>query len=486
MGLAHYDIWHWLALLQHEMLLFAGVFFLIGALDDALVDFVWLWLKATGKAPTSIVNRDALCARPLSGPVAVFIPAWQEADVIGDTISHALDVWPHDDLRLYLGCYANDPDTIASAMSAAAELARTGEGRLRIVIHDRNGPSTKADCLNRLHQALRDDERRSGRLFSCVVFHDAEDMVDPAGLSLLDEAIAKGADFVQLPVEPLVQKRSRWVGSHYCEEFAESHGKAMVVRSALGASLPGAGVGCAISRRALHQLSRRRLDGTPFEANSLTEDYELGLAVGAMGGRSSFVRACGQDGTLIATRAFFPNKLPHVVRQKTRWVHGIALQGWNRVGWTSNLVETWMRARDRRGPFAALVLLAGYALLALTAALWVAQWFEMTSPLILSPLANILLTLNMIAFLWRAAMRFAFTAQTYGWGEGIRAVLRVPLSNLIAIMAGRRALAAYAASLWNGAITWDKTPHFSHPAHKEPIAPLRVVYEQPPASQSFS
>ena len=29
-----FEFWQWLALLQHELLLFAGVFFLIGALDD--------------------------------------------------------------------------------------------------------------------------------------------------------------------------------------------------------------------------------------------------------------------------------------------------------------------------------------------------------------------------------------------------------------------------------------------------------------------
>ena len=70
-----------------------------------------------------------------------------------------------------------------------------------------------------------------------MVFHDAEDMVDPAALGLLDEAIADGADFVQLPVEPLVPRQRRWlarhIGSHYCEEFAEAHGKALVVRDAL-------------------------------------------------------------------------------------------------------------------------------------------------------------------------------------------------------------------------------------------------------------
>ncbi|MEM7689086.1 MAG: glycosyl transferase family protein [Pseudomonadota bacterium] len=473
MGLGQYDIWQWLALFQHELLLFAGVFFLIGAMDDIVVDAVWVWLKATGRAKTPIINRARRADQPLNGPVAVFVPAWQEADVIGDTIRHALTVWPYEQVRLYVGCYGNDPQTIASAMKAASVLARSGDHRLRIVIHDEHGPSTKADCLNRLHKALRDDERRSGELFACVVFHDAEDMVDPAGLSLLDEEIAAGADFVQLPVEPLPQPSSRWLGSHYCEEFAESHGKGMVVRNALGAALPGAGVGCAISRRALHQLSRRRLDGTPFAANSLTEDYELGLAVSQMGGVSRFVRARGEDGTFVATRAYFPNRLPDIVRQKTRWVHGIALQGWDRIGWNGGLIERWMRARDRRGPLTALVLMAGYVLLALTLVMWGAAAIGLGPQFALSPLLKALLTLNLMAFIWRAGFRFAFTAQTHGWVEGLRAVLRIPVTNVVAIMAARRAVMAYAKTLLGSAIQWDKTPHAAHPANTGPIVTPR-------------
>lgn len=464
MGLGPFYIWQWLALFQHELLLFAGVFFLLGALDDILVDGIWIWLKCVGKAKTPTINRDELASKPLNGPVAVFVPAWREAGVIGVTIQHALSVWNDPQMRLYVGCYANDPDTIDAAMRAAKIMARRGDHRLRIVIHDREGPSTKADCLNRLHQALRDDERRYGQLFVGVVFHDAEDMVDPAGLALLDEEIARGADFVQLPVEPLVQTSSRWLGSHYCEEFAEAHGKGLVVRNALGAGLPGAGVGCAISRRALQKLSQQRLDGTAFDTQSLTEDYELGLAVAEMGGVSRYVRARGDDGTFVATRAYFPNRLSHVVRQKTRWVHGIALQGWDRLGWNGSLVEIWMRARDRRGPFAALVLLIGYILLALTLLLWVGAAAGLAKPIELTAPLEVLIGLNLAAFLWRAAMRFGFTAQTHGWREGLRAVARIPVTNVISIMAGRRAITAYAATLLGGAIVWDKTPHFAHPA----------------------
>ncbi|MEM6584151.1 MAG: glycosyl transferase family protein [Pseudomonadota bacterium] len=370
-----------------------------------------------------------------------------------------------------LGCYGNDPQTIAAAIGAATVLVQQGDNRLRIVIHDHQGPSTKADCLNRLYRALLDDERRSKGRFTCVVFHDAEDMVDPAGLSLLDQEIAAGADFVQLPVEPLVQKSSRWLGSHYCEEFAEAHAKSMVVRSWLGAPLPGAGVGCAISRRALHQLSREHPDGAPFDAQSLTEDYELGLLVAERGGTSRFARAFGEDGSLVATRAYFPSRLDHVVRQKTRWVHGIALQGWDRLGWTRTFADTWMRARDRRGPFAAFVLLMGYALFAVTLILWLGAAFGVAPILALTPALKALVAINLAALFWRSAFRFGFTAQAYGFVEGLRAVLRIPVSNVVSIMAGHRAIKAYAATLLGASIVWDKTPHFRHPANAKALLP---------------
>ncbi len=462
MSIFELDLWQWIMLLQRELVLFAGVFFLIGALDDLAVDAVWLWLKVSGRARTPSRTRKLIPSRSLHGPAAILIPAWCEAAVIGQTICHLLDNWPQPTLRLYIGCYRNDPATLEAGIAAA----RT-DSRVRLVIHDRDGPSTKADCLNRLYAALTIDEARARRRFASVVFHDAEDMVDPAALDLLDEAIAGGADFVQLPVEPLVQRGGGWiarnVGSHYCEEFAESHGKAMVVRSALGAALPGAGVGCAVSRRALHKLAGRRADGLPFASDSLTEDYELGLAIGAMGGRCRFVRERGDDGRLIATRAFFPNRFDAAVRQKSRWVLGIALQGWDRVGWSGGMIEHWMRSRDRRGPFTALVLVAGYALVVLTGLMGIALAFGLTQAVPLTPLLKGLLIANVAALAWRVVMRFGFTAREYGWREGLLAAARLPLSNLIAIIAGRRALFAYGATLGGRTAAWDKTDHDIHP-----------------------
>jgi adsorption protein B len=458
------SFWQWIVLIQHELLLFACIFFLIGALDDFAVDFAWLWLRASRRARTHRITRADWVGAPLNGGAAVFIPTWQEAGVIGATIRHMLTVWPQSGLRLYVGCYRNDADTIAAAMQAAQ-----GDARLRLVIHDRDGPSTKADCLNRLYGALGADEARSGAQARMVVFHDAEDMVDPAAIALLDSAM-DDAWFVQLPVLALPQTDSRWIGSHYCEEFAEAHGKAMVVRDALGAALPAAGVGCSVSREALGGLARARGDGVPFAADSLTEDYELGLGIAALGGRCRFLRLRGEDDALVATRAYFPDRIDHVVRQKTRWVHGIALQGWDRMGWSPRPVEIWMRLRDRRGPLTALVLLAGYALLAFSTLGWGAAQLGQVEQVQISTGVWVLLAINVFALTWRIAMRFAFTAREFGIAEGARAVLRLPIANIIAIMAGRRALVAYVRSLRGKGVVWDKTPHFIHPAAANPRA----------------
>jgi len=459
MMLGEFRLLEWLALFEHELLLFAGVFFLVGALDELAIDIFWAYSRIRRLAKTGTIERAVFREWELAGKAAVLIPAWHEAEVIGTTIGYMLKAWPQARIRLYVGCYRNDPETLAAAVRAA-----DGDPRLRLVVHDRRGPSTKADCLNRLYAGLGEDERRSGEDYFMVVLHDAEDMVDPAGIKVLEAGLAE-AEFAQLPVVPEPQRESRWIAGHYCDEFAEAHGKAMVVRDVLGAALPAAGVGCAFSRFALGRLAyARRREGGPFSVECLTEDYELGLRIKAMGGRARFLRLRGEDGRLVATRACFPARLDLAVRQKTRWIHGIALQSWDRLGWSARPVELWMRMRDRRGPLTAIVLAAAYLLLVIAGLLWVANLAGLGRPWELDPLVELLLIANFASFLWRALLRFAFTTREYGWAEGLRAVVRIPLANIVAIMAGRRALFAYVKTLGGALPEWDKTPHHAHPA----------------------
>lgn len=386
-----------------------------------------------------------------------------EPNVIGTTVSHALTSWRQRELRLYVGCYRNDPDTIAAAIAGGG-----GDDRLRLVIHDRSGPTTKADCLNRLYAAVRADEDRGAAPFRCLILQDAEDMVHPDALAVIDRALAN-AEFVQLPVRPALQAHSRWVAGHYADEFTEAHGKALAVRGALKASLPAAGVGCGFDRETIHRLAQWRMIGGeegPFAADCLTEDYELGLLISRLGGRSVFLRTRDLDGELVATRSYFPDSLRAAVTQKQRWIHGIAFQGWDRLGWPGRPVELWMALRDRRGPLTAVVLLAAYLLLAIEGVLAAAHWAG-SLPLVADPISALALSLAFVALLWRVAMRFAFTTREYGLAEGLRSTIRIVLANVIAIMAARRAISAYLRSMLHGRVVWDKTAHLQHPALAE-------------------
>ncbi|MCA1661200.1 MAG: glycosyl transferase family protein [Novosphingobium sp.] len=451
---AGYGLWRLLEFVEHELLLFAAVMFVLGSLDELVVDLAWLRLRLTGRTRPQrfSTSPDA----PLAGVVAVLMPAWREADVVGTTLAHCRAAWPQRELRIYAGCYRNDAATMAALAAGAGN-----DPRIRIVVNPVAGPTTKADCLNRLYAALIADECRQGARARSVILHDAEDLVHGDALALLDRELGN-AEFVQLPVVPEPQPRSRWVAGHYGDEFAEAHAKTMVVRDRLGVALPAAGVGCGISREALARLAELRGAAGPFAAECLTEDYELGLTIAATGGRQRFVRARAADGSLIATRELFPTDLGAAVRQKTRWMHGIAYQGWDRLGWSGRLSERWMRLRDRRGPLTALVLAAAYAGILLWAVLIAAELAGWHQPTRLPPALVVLLWINLAAFAWRAAFRLGFTADAYGWAEGWRAIARIPFANVIAIMAGRRATASYVRSLLGGVVTWDKTPHPVH------------------------
>lgn len=240
-----------------------------------------------------------------------------------------------------------------------------------------------------------------------------------------------------------------------------------MVRNALGAAIPAAGVGCGFGRDildALAELRREDGDSGPFAAECLTEDYELGWLIARIGGRSRYLRVRDADGELVATRAYFPSTITTAVRQKTRWIHGIAFQSWDRLGWSRRPVDIWMALRDRRGPLTALVLTAAYTLLVIETILAVARAAGQQAGLKPSPLMQAAVTLCIAALAWRIVMRVLFTAREYGWVEGARAVFRIPVANIIAIMASRRAIGAYLRSLRGHHVVWDKTAHKLHPA----------------------
>lgn len=401
--------------IMREAALFAAFGFLLLGASDLAVDFIWIGLRLKRRLAGAEDTASAATLAPPQAPgrLAIFTPAWDESAVIGAMLAHAHDAFGNADHVHYVGCYPNDPAT------AAAVWAHAGD-RVRLVIGPAPGPTSKADCLNRIWARMIEDEKAEGRRFKAVVLHDAEDVVHSAELGLFD-ALIERFDLVQLPVLPLIDPASRWIGGHYADEFAEAHGKELVVREALGAGLPSAGVGCAISREALAALAGAQ--GSPFDPDSLTEDYELGLGLKAIGHSAAFVRLPGGPGRpAVSTREYFPATLDAAVAQKARWMTGIALSGWDRLGWGSGLAERWMRARDRQSILAAILLAAAYAALLLWALLFAAERLAGWAMQPFGPVLTLLIAVNSALLLWRLAMRFGFVAGAYGWREGLRAV----------------------------------------------------------------
>lgn len=473
----------WLAAIDFaaaELLLFAGVWFVIGAVDDLALDGVWLWQRVFRRpgddAHGHVFGPDALAGRPADTGGhprhAVFIPAWDESSVIADMVGHCLHRWPGQDYRLYVGVYANDPATGYAAIRGAQ-----GDHRFTIVLLDIDGPTSKADCLNRLWRAMQADEREGGFAYFSVVLHDAEDVVHPCELQVYDRLLVRHA-FVQLPVSPLIDPAVRLVSGHYADEFAEAHARAMPVRSRLGVAMPCAGVGCGFARSTLQALADASGQQAPFATDSLTEDYELGIRIHEAGGRGIFVRARDPAGDLIATRAYFPGKLSASVRQKTRWTIGIALSGWDRTGWGGGVADIWMRARDRRSALSALVLVAGYLGLLGWVIVGAGVLADAYHPIALDPAFSGLLIINGCVLAWRITVRAGCTGRHYGWREAAWSVPRTIVGNIIAVMAARRALLAYAASLGGRPLAWDKTRHHIPAAPDRPASKagsLRVV-----------
>ncbi len=427
---------------------------MIGGIDDLIVDGVYLWRRLVRRlrADPAVVLAD------LPVPTqrfAIFVPAWDESAVIGHMLAALADRLADPRLTVFVGAYPNDPATIEVVAGMAER-----DARIRLVIGVRAGPTTKADCLNSLWRALREEETwRGGDPYDAVILHDAEDVVHPGELTVFGHVLT-AADAVQIPVLPLPRAGAHLVGGTYLDEFSESHAKNLLVRTAIGAGLPLAGVGCAVARPLLDRIAAAR-GGSPFDATSLCEDYELGLTIATMGGRMAFAAIPERiGGPPVGVQAYFPSTLDTAVRQKTRWLLGIALAGWDRTGWGRGWRpgELWMRMRDRRAPLAMVVLVAAYAALVL----WLVRYATTPSGATVPQpdgWLTLMLVVNGALLLWRLAMRAAFVGRRYGMAEALRSAPRMLVGNIVAMMAARRALIRYAAMLRGAPTRWDKTAH---------------------------
>ncbi len=315
-------------------------------------------------------------------------------------------------------------------------------------------------------------EEQTGEHFDILVTHDAEDLVHPEELRWINYYAAR-FDFIQTPVLALRTPFLALTHGIYCDEFAEYHTRDMAVRPLLGGFVPSSGVGTGYRRDALEKLARSAANKI-FEPEALTEDYENGLRLFRLGCSQTFVPLVHPQGTkeFVATREFFPQTWTAAMRQRTRWVMGIALQTWERHGWKGKPGEVYWLWRDRKGLLAnPLSLLANLIFVyGLATAIW-----QRTSPLSIE-LCRATLSIQCV----RIAVRMACVARVYGVLFALGVPVRAVYANALNATATFNAVGRYAiARARKRPLKWLKTDH-AYPnraallAHKRRLGEILV------------
>jgi adsorption protein B len=439
---------------------------LASGMDDLAVDVVWAcaWLRAKLRAQHSLFppGPRQLEAAPQSR-IAVLVPLWRESGVIARMLEHNLASIRYSGYHIFAGCYPNDPETEAEVQAISRRFAN-----VHVCLCPHNGPTSKADCLNWIYQHLLLYEETSPLRFEIIVTHDAEDVIHPAELAWINYYAAR-YDFVQVPVLALPNSFFAITHGVYCDEFAEYHSRDMSVRAAMGGFIPSSGVGTGYRRHALDLLAQTSSNRV-FEPASLTEDYENGLRLFRLGCIQAFIplaRTAAHG--FVATREFFPETWPSALRQRTRWVMGIALQGWERYGWSGRIGEVYWLWRDRKGLLANPLSLLANLLLAYGVA--TAAWERIASSgtgVVAGTLALQLL---------RTVVRMACSARVYGFWFALGVPIRAVYANALNSVAAMNALARYTIARVRGQpLTWLKTAH-SYPTRATLLSSRRRIGE---------
>lgn len=440
---------HWLAGCLIPLVLWT----LLSGLDDLFISLVFL---ATRKKQASLPADSDLDATP-ERRIAILVPLWREHRVIGRMLEHNLSVIRYSNYEVFVGVYPNDELT----ERAVAEAARR-DGRIHLAVCPHDGPTSKGDCLNWIYSAMTSYELRRRIRHEIVITHDAEDLIHPEALRLINW-YSRGYQMTQVPVLALPTDLSELTHGIYCDEFAETQTKDIPVRQRLGGFLPSSGVGTGFDRASLERLARMR-GGKIFDPSCLTEDYENGLRFHAMGLRQIFLPIRFDHAGPIATREFFPRTMRAAIRQRSRWVAGIALQGWQKHGWRLGWRQVYWLWRDRKGLVGNLVSPATNLASIFLAAAWAAGAREPRDVLPL-PMQPICAALGFLT-IFQTAVRAYCCSRVYGWRMAAMIPARALWANQVNGAATAAALWQFAkARLRNRALPWRKTEHV-YPSHR--------------------
>jgi bacteriophage N4 adsorption protein B len=431
----------------------------LSGLDDLFIDLAWLVTTCLKKAVVKAPTEEELAAPERR--IAIFVPLWHEHQVIAAMLTHNIGAIRYRKYDFFIGAYPNDERTLDAVREMEARFSNV---HLAVCPHD--GPTSKADCLNWIYRHLLLHEERTRQHFGLVLTHDAEDMIHPESLRWMNH-FANRHHFIQIPVLALHTSPFDWTHGVYCDEFAEFQTRDLAVRNRLGGFIPSAGVGTGYLRPALEALAAR--SAHIFEPECLTEDYENGRRLHELGFSQIYVPPLRSPEGFVATREYFPRNFKSALRQRTRWVMGIALQGWERHGWSGGWKQMYWLWRDRRG-------LIGSPLSLLTNLLTIYGltthvWTRVHPGNITAGLCWVTFGLQLV----RMASRTSCVASVYGWRFAALTPLRTVYANALNSAATSWAIYRYTRSRIRGEqLGWMKTSH-SYPTREGLAAHRRKV-----------
>ncbi len=472
------DFFPYLLVIAKVLLYGVAVVFFISGIDDLFID-LYFGLRSLYRRIFILPKHQPLTEEQLlqisEQSIAVLIPAWDESAVIRRMLENTLRALNYANYHIFVGTYPND-----QATQREVEIVREKVDNVHRTVCPKDGPTNKADCLNWIYQGIKLFEEENNLRFAIFVMEDAEDIIHPLTLKLFNYLVPR-KDMIQLVVLPLPAKWYRFTEGHYSDEFAENHYKNLVVREFLSGSVPSAGVGCAFSRQAIELIASLNHNQL-FSIDSLTEDYDIGLKLHPYGMKQIFAKQ-GIERTIwktglfsrkkrevkvkeyVAIREHFPRSFRAAMRQKSRWIVGICLQGWASIGWQGGLSTKYMLYRDRKALVNNYINMLGYWVLTVVLLYYLSLWLIPDSyryPPLVRKWSWIwyLIWIDSVLMMVRICERCFCVYRFYDLPQALLSIPRFFWANVINFAAGSRALYLYAKYLVTGKfIPWDKTSH---------------------------
>jgi bacteriophage N4 adsorption protein B len=425
------------------LLFVVSILITVSSLDDAFIDLLAVGIArcrvpAMTEAPHAVLTT------------AVFVANWHEEDVLGKMVEGNLARIRIPQVSFFLGVYPNDSGTLR----VAKELEAKHPDRVRVIVNTLPGPTSKGQMLNEMFSQVfgRDD------CPDMAVLHDSEDVIDPRTFPLY-AAYAQEYEYIQVPVFSLHRGKGAHVASTYMDEFAERHTREMIVRDALGAAIPSAGVGTCMTKKLLKHFLKTR--GQVLMSGTVTEDYILGVEAKREGFKCAFaaLSARADEGLdFVATREFFPKTMATSIKQKSRWVFGTNFEAMCKLGWKGEPWDFYFFVRDRKGLIANFLPPLSLALLGLL----VLGYIDLTDlPPSLEPIFALSMWINLIALVLRYVVRVTACRKVYGRFDWIGIAVRWPLALYINLVAVLRAWKTYLgeSEFATKPVVWSKTVH---------------------------